>query len=76
MKTRMSIAQFNAAIQAEGIPCELVKGRGYLYVTTIAPLDYESESIMVYAYNQLTPTEWRERVLAIWNEWKHYVTAA
>src|SRR5262245_58839635 len=61
-----TIGQFNEVMQAEGMQMELVKGRGYLYFITIAPLRYDSESVMVYAWNQMTPAEWMEWARDTW----------
>lgn len=55
-----SIAKLNAEMLAEGINLELVKGNGYLYFTTYSPEAYESRSIMICWYNQITPDAWKE----------------
>ena len=65
MKIR-TIPQFNAAMQAQGMHMELVKGRGYLYFNTLEPLSYDTTSEMVYAFNHLTPEQWMGRAREAW----------
>ena len=66
MRAHMTIAEFNAAMQAEGMTMELVKGAGYFYFRTLEPMTHYTVSEYVYAFKHLTPAQWMERAREAW----------
>jgi hypothetical protein len=66
MKAKMTIAEFNAALAAQGMTMEVVKGSGYFYFAMLDPAPYDTESEMIYAWKHLTPAEWMERARDAW----------
>lgn len=59
-KRPRTIADVTAALRAEGLPVELVKGDGYLYFVCDDPARniFEDKSIMVAYFNRQTPEQW------------------
>lgn len=56
---RLTIANVNKAIAAEGLEIELVKGAGYFYFAPLNPDDFlDAPSVMVYALSHSTFAEW------------------
>jgi hypothetical protein len=53
-----TLAEFNAIIQAAGLPCELVKGKGYHYFITTPDQPYRSKSHSVFAFTHVSVRDW------------------
>jgi len=48
-------------LRAAGFPMELVRGNGYFYFTYSSEGVFETESEMVYRFNDLSEVEWVKR---------------
>lgn len=54
----LTLKNFNRRLAAQGL--ELVQGDGYLYFITLPPYVYQSYSVYVCRFSQLTPEQWLE----------------